>query len=63
MAADRTRLLTRIRHQFADKNLLNSALSHPSTAGEQSRNYERMEFLGVRVLGLIVAHWLFEKYG
>ena len=54
--ADRTRLLTKIRHDFTDKSLLNSALSHPSTAGEQSRNYERMEFLGDRVLGLVVSH-------
>ena len=61
--ADRTRLLTKIRHDFTDKSLLNSALSHPSTAGEQSRNYERMEFLGDRVLGLVVSHWLYEKYG
>ena len=35
------------------------ALTHASTA--EKRNYERLEFLGDRVLGLSVAEWLFER--
>lgn len=35
------------------------ALTHASYGGE---NYERLEFLGDRVLGVIVAAWLFETY-
>ncbi len=35
------------------------ALTHGSQA---AANYERLEFLGDRVLGLIVAEWLFERY-
>ena len=36
-----------------------AALTHGST-GEAS-NYERLEFLGDRVLGLAVAHWLYDR--
>jgi ribonuclease III len=35
------------------------ALTHGSTGHE--RNYERLEFLGDRVLGLVVAEWLYER--
>ena len=34
------------------------ALTHGSTG--QARNYERLEFLGDRVLGLAIAEWLYE---
>jgi ribonuclease-3 len=34
------------------------ALTHGSTGHE--RNYERLEFLGDRVLGLVIAEWLYE---
>lgn len=37
------------------------ALTHGSTG--QARNYERLEFLGDRVLGLVVAEWLHESEG
>lgn len=43
-----------------DEALYLTALTHPSHAGE---NYQRLEFLGDRVLGLVVAEWLFERYG
>lgn len=42
----------------ADLALWREALTHGSTG--QERNYERLEFLGDRVLGLVVAEWLFE---
>jgi ribonuclease III len=35
------------------------ALTHGSQAAD---NYERLEFLGDRVLGLTIADWLFEKF-
>lgn len=35
------------------------ALTHGSQA---AANYERLEFLGDRVLGLVMAEWLFERY-
>ncbi|MBV1686989.1 ribonuclease III [Novosphingobium sp. G106] len=41
-----------------DESLWLEALTHGSTG--QPRNYERLEFLGDRVLGLAVAEWLHE---
>lgn len=40
-------------------DLFGQALTHGSAA---SANYERLEFLGDRVLGLVVAEWLFEHF-
>jgi ribonuclease-3 len=45
--------------EFADPALLLRALTHRSHAAE---SYERLEFLGDRVLGLAVATWLYELY-
>lgn len=39
--------------------LFMQALTHGSAA---TANYERLEFLGDRVLGLVVAEWLFEHF-
>jgi len=46
-------------HQFKDKSLLLRALTHASL---EKPNYERLEFLGDRVLGVVVAEILFKKY-
>ena len=45
---------------FADKKLLEEALSHPSCDVDFS--YERMEFLGDSVLGLVISTMLYEKH-
>lgn len=47
------------RREPEDQALWLEALTHASTAGK--RNYERLEFLGDRVLGLSVADWLYER--
>jgi len=51
----------RLGHRFADRTLLETALTHRSHANEAGReqNYERLEFLGDAVLGLVTAEWLF----
>jgi ribonuclease-3 len=46
-------------HAPRDLKLFDRALTH-SSAGKDS--YERLEFLGDRVLGLCVAQWLFERF-
>jgi ribonuclease III len=46
-------------HDFAEPALLVEALSHTSAA---KLNYQRLEFLGDRVLGCVMAEWLFGKY-
>lgn len=53
-------LQQKIGYTFKDENLLRVALTHSSTGS--TFNYERLEFLGDRVLGLIIASLLFEKF-
>lgn len=50
-------------YTFRNTTLLHQALTHPSAlAPGQGRDFERLEFLGDRVLGLIVAQWLWEEF-
>ena len=44
---------------LTDRALWLEALTHGSTG--EPRNYERLEFLGDRVLGLVIAEWLYER--
>ena len=46
-------------HDASDIDLFELALTHSSAAGT---NYERLEFLGDRVLGMVIAHALYERY-
>ncbi|MBW0144748.1 ribonuclease III [Sphingomicrobium clamense] len=43
-----------------DPTLFERALTHGSR--QDDANYQRLEFLGDRVLGLIVAQWLYERF-
>ena len=53
-------LEARIGHAFNDRDLLMNALTHMSAAkGIQAKSYQRMEFLGDRVLGLAIADMLY----
>jgi len=57
---------SRIGYEFADIDLLRTALTHASAmAGRRMPpfdTYERLEFLGDRVLGLVVAEMLLDAY-
>lgn len=57
-------LQERIGYQFSDGALLREALTHASVidAKSQGRSYDRLEFLGDRVLGLIVAERLLDEH-
>lgn len=61
-AVERGQLETVIGHVFADKQWLDRALTHASTGTAKNANYERLEFLGDRVLGLCVAELLFTTF-
>jgi len=50
-----------IGYQFQNKERLRRALTHASVQGTEG-NYERLEFLGDRVLGLTVAEMLCEMF-
>lgn len=59
-------LEARIHHVFGDRALLREALTHGSAldgAGPRRRSYDRLEFLGDRVLALIVAEKLLRLHG
>jgi ribonuclease-3 len=63
VAHDRQELETSIGYSFCDPALLDEALTHATAAKGRSRtNYQRLEFLGDRVLGLTIAEMLFEAY-
>jgi ribonuclease-3 len=51
-------------HRFNDSALLREALTHRSVAhGPRKRgSNERLEFIGDRVLGLLIAEWLAERF-
>jgi ribonuclease-3 len=52
-------------HRFANRKLLEEALTHPGcaeTRNGQPFNYQRLEFLGDAVLGLVVAEIVFTLY-
>lgn len=51
-------------HTFKNRDLLQSAITHPSAVEGQpvSASYERLEFLGDSILGSIVALSLFKSY-
>lgn len=51
-------------HQFGRPDLLREALTHRSAAGGRrgGASNERLEFIGDRVLGLLIAEWLAERF-
>lgn len=58
-------LAAKLKHSFNDPSLLETAVTHSSVSTEQgSRLYsnERLEFLGDRVLGLVIAEILLERF-
>ncbi|MEX3008149.1 ribonuclease III [Hoeflea sp. TYP-13] len=60
--ADHARLAKLIGHSFSNRNRLERALTHSSARSGGKGNYERLEFLGDRVLGLVVAELLFSLF-
>lgn len=51
-----------IGHVFTEKARIDRALTHASARSASAGNYERLEFLGDRVLGLCVAELLFSTF-
>jgi ribonuclease III len=56
----------KINYKFKNINLLNEALIHSShilnNSQKNIQNYERLEFLGDRVLGLVLAEYFFKLF-
>ena len=51
-------LIARLGHEFEDQDRLKQALTHRSASHGQDIGYERLEFLGDRILGLCIADML-----
>ena len=51
-----------LQYRFNNIKLLQQALTHSSVTGNEHRNYERLEFLGDRVLGMTMAHLLYNRF-
>lgn len=65
MVADLAQLAEALGHRFVRPDLLTEALTHPSVSGRGSGariSYERLEFLGDRVLGLVIAEELVKRF-
>lgn len=60
----RTDVESTIGYQFTDQTLLERALTHISAAsgGNRIASYQRLEFLGDHVLGLVVSDMLFRAF-
>lgn len=61
-AHDVGELAALIGHDFARPALLVEALTHPSAANDSQPSFERLEFLGDRVLGVVVAEMLMAAF-
>ncbi|MHA1189700.1 MAG: ribonuclease III family protein [Alphaproteobacteria bacterium] len=67
MSDDLGRLQTQLNYQFKDAALLDRALTHAtaldnSRGHESAATYQRLEFLGDRVLGLVIADLLMRRF-
>ncbi|MDF1542512.1 MAG: ribonuclease III [Anaerosomatales bacterium] len=53
-----------VEHSFSDRSLLSRALTHPSMTTEAASelDYERLEFLGDAVLGLVVVDEIYRRF-
>ncbi|EAR50461.1 Ribonuclease III [Oceanicola granulosus HTCC2516] len=60
LSADLTAFCDRLGHRFENPELLLRALTHPSFSSTGRGDNQRLEFLGDRVLGLVMAEALFE---
>lgn len=56
--------VSKLGYRFRDNALLNEALTHPSTVGDNraATHYERLEFLGDAILDMAVSEMLFANY-
>ena len=53
-------ITARLAHRFRDRSLLMHALTHASSASQRP-DYQRLEFLGDRVLALVIAEELYRR--
>ena len=59
-----SKLEEKLNYSFANKDLLREALTHPSKKldGKSIKSYQRLEFLGDKVLNFVIANALFKQF-
>ncbi len=62
MTTDLKLLEAKLGYKFSNINLLKQAVTHSSCTSSISENYERLEFLGDRVLGVAIASLLYRIF-
>jgi ribonuclease III len=56
-------ICARLSYEFTDRELIRAALTHGSSkTGALKTSYQRLEFLGDRVLGLVIAEELYRRH-
>jgi ribonuclease-3 len=53
---------SRIGYNFNNNLLLEEAITHPSLTDKSNKNYQRLEFLGDKVLSIVIAEFLIKRY-
>jgi len=61
-SGDFFKLQSRLGYFFQDQTLLKEALTHRSFCEERGSSYERLEFLGDSVIGLVISQFLYENF-
>jgi ribonuclease-3 len=61
-AAAAAALEERIGYAFTNRDLLTTALTHSSAVNDAMASYQRLEFLGDRVLALVISEMLIETF-
>lgn len=56
-----------LKYTFKDKDLLTQAITHPSVFSAQKNrivvnHFERLEFIGDRILSIIIGTWLYQEF-
>lgn len=51
-----------LEYKFKKSELLEEAITHSSLNYNKKNNYERLEFLGDKILGFIVSNYIFKKF-
>lgn len=57
------RIEERLGHTFAERALLERALTHGSAKSPATASNERLEFVGDAVIGLVIGEFLFREFG
>lgn len=60
--SDLEELQEKLGHRFNSRSLLIEALTHPSLALDEAKSYQRLEFVGDRVVNLVIAGKLFDTF-